>query len=84
MEQDLKIKEDKGKDFGSLDRISSLEIAEKVRLFSELRLFLCLKLLACFRSKSYIFALFTCAANYSILWDEFSVKKSVIWVVFDK
>ena len=30
------------------------------------------------------FALITCSADYFILWDEFSVEKSVIWVAFDQ
>ena len=36
------------------------------------------KLFACFHFRSDIFTLFTCPANFFILWDEFSVEKAVI------
>ena len=79
---------------GGLDGISSVKIAKKVRLFSRqsncvssphvplishncvfpqnIRLF------------SLVFTFITCPVNSFILWDEFSVEKSVIWVVFGK
>ena len=43
-----------------------------------------LKIFACFRFRSHIFTFITCPVNSFILWDEFSVEKSVIWVVFGK
>ena len=42
------------------------------------------KIFACFRFPSNIFTFITCPVNSFILWDEFSVEKSVIWVVFGK
>ena len=41
-----------------------------------------LKIFACFCFRSDIFTLITCAVNCFILWDEFSVQKLVICVVF--
>ena len=41
-----------------------------------------LKIFACFRFRSHIFTFITCPVNSFILWDELSVEKSVIWVVF--
>ena len=43
-----------------------------------------LKIFACFRFRSNIFTFITWPVNSFILWDEFSVEKSVIWVVFGK
>ena len=43
-----------------------------------------LKIFACFRFRSNIFTFITCPVNSFILWDAFSVEKSVIWVVFGK
>ena len=42
------------------------------------------KIFACFRFHSNIFTFITCPVNSFILWDELSVEKSVIWVVFGK
>ena len=43
-----------------------------------------LKIFACFRFRSNIFTFITCPVNSFILWDEFSVEKSGIWMVFGK
>ena len=72
-----------------------MEIAEKVRLFSKRKLHVfttcyyrshrivfSLKIFACFRFHSNKFTFITCPVNSFILWDEISVEKSVIWVVF--
>ena len=48
------------------------------------RIVFSLKIFACFRFRSYIFTWISCPANFFILWDEFSVEKSVIWMVFGK
>ena len=82
---------------GGLDGTSSVKIAEKVKLFSErcncvsytdfpLISHNCvsLKIFASFRFRSNIFTFITCPVNSFILWDAFSVEKSVIWVVFGK
>ena len=80
---------------GGLNGISSVKIAEKVRLLSK-RCRNCVfttcsfdLTLLCFPSKySLVFAFartylpfITCPVNSFILWDEFSVEKSVIWAV---
>ena len=39
------------------------------------------KIFACFGFRSNIFTFITCPVNSFILWDEFSVEKSVIWAV---
>ena len=49
-----------------------------LRRLSSHRIVFSLKLFACFHFRSHIFTLFTCPANFFILWDEFSVEKGVI------
>ena len=75
---------------GGLNGISSVKIAEKVRLLSK-RCRNCVSSphvplishYCVFRQniRLFIFTFITCPVNSFILWDEFSVEKSVIWAV---